>query len=422
LRWLVLFLTAICLTFGAFAQSSGYSSSELDTLVGPIALYPDPLLNSIVAGAAYPDQIKAAAQAGGKNPKSDWDTAVMALCDYPDVLTMMNKNTDWTQAIGWAGVNQGQDLMDAVQRFRFQAQSAGNLKTDDKMEVIEEGSTIRIEPANPQIVYVPSYQPQTVVIQNDYDDDVAAGVIGFGVGIATSALLYNNYWHGGAWYHPPGGWYGGGGWNGGAGWNAYSPRTNINRPVNINNINTGNINIGNRNNIGNGNRNNIGNGNGIKNNGNRPNNGINGGNRPNNGMGNRPNGGANRPAVTPSQRPTVRPNVPSQRPAFSSARPNFQAPNMGNYQRPSGGGGFNSGNFQRPSGGGGFNSGNFQRSGGGNFQRPQNTNFNRSGMSGYSRSGSANRESSRGAQSRGTRSYSGGGGGHRGGGGGGRRR
>ena len=249
LRWLIRLILCLGLVGVVFAQGSGYSDKELDTLVGPIALFPDPLLNSVVAAAAFPDQLKSAGEAGGGTPNSSWDSSVQALCAYPDVVKMMNSNGEWTQAIGWAGVNQPDDLMDSVQRFRFQTQTAGNLKSDDKMTVIEEGTTIRIEPANPQVIYVPTYQPSQVVYA-DSSDDGAAAVIGFGVGIATSALIYNNMWHNGAWYHPPVGWrpppgyatpYGWRG-NGGAyawGNNSYNRNTNINRPVNINNINTG---------------------------------------------------------------------------------------------------------------------------------------------------------------------------------------
>jgi len=313
LRWLIRLILCLGLVGVVFAQGSGYSDKELDTLVGPIALFPDPLLNSVVAAAAFPDQLKSAGEAGGGTPNSSWDSSVQALCAYPDVVKMMNSNGEWTQAIGWAGVNQPDDLMDSVQRFRFQTQTAGNLKSDDKMTVIEEGTTIRIEPANPQVIYVPTYQPSQVVYA-DSSDDGAAAVIGFGVGIATSALIYNNMWHNGAWYHPPVGWrpppgyatpYGWRG-NGGAyawGNNSYNRNTNINRPVNINNINTGNIRVGNTTNIGNGNRN---------------------------------YNGANRSGLTPSQRPTV---SNGQAPRFQGQAPQFQRSSAGsnsnltNYSR-----------------------------------------------------------------------------------------
>lgn len=376
MRWLIRLLLCFGLVGVGFAQGSGYSNQELDTLVGPIALYPDPLLNSVVAGAAFPDQVKAAAQASG-SPNSSWDSSVQGLCAYPDVLKMMNSNKEWTQAIGWAGVNQPDDLMDSVQRFRFQTQTAGNLKSNDKMVVIEEGTTIRIEPANPQIIYVPTYQPSQVIYE-DNSDEAAAAVIGFGVGVATSALIYNNMWHNGAWYHPPVGWrppygyatpYGWRGAGGGYAWgnNTYIRNTNINRPININNINTGNIRVGNNTNIGNVNRK------------------YNGGNQ------------FNRTGVTPSQRPAVS-NV--QAPRFNGQIPQVKGGNS-NWSQ---GGNSNWGNSNR---------------GQGNFQRPSpGTN---SSLSNYSRSGSASRESFRGAQSRNTSSFSGGGG-TRSRGGGGRRR
>lgn len=393
----------------ALAQSSGYSAEELDKLVGPIALYPDPLLNTVVAAAAQPDQVQAAQQAissGQSSPNTDWEESVQAIYAYPDVVSMLNKNREWTQAVGWAGVNQVGELMDAVQRFRFQAQTAGNLQTNDKVQVIEEGTTVRIESANPEVIYVPTYEPQTVIVQDDNDDELY-GAVGWGVGIAATSLLWSSmyHWGSGCWYHPPYGFRPGAGYYRPYGWqgsgiynnnNRWNRNTNINRPVNINNINTGNIVAGNRP-------------------GNRPGSG----NRP--GMGDRPGSGnrpgmGNRPVASP--RPMDRPQISQpgawggqsglngSRPNFPSQRPSFSSPG---YSRPSGG--FSS---QRPSGG--FSS---QRpSGGFSSQRPSGgySSGQRSGFSNYSRSGSASRASSRGAYSGGGRSYS------RGGGGGGRRR
>lgn len=347
-----------------WAQSSGYSTEELDQLVGPIALYPDPLLDTIVAAAGQPDQIKAAAKT--KSPNKSWDSSVQALCAYPDVLNMMAQNSEWTQGVGWAGANQVSEFMDAVQRFRFQTQSAGNLKSNDKMKVIEEGTTIRIESANPQVIYVPSYEPQTVVVEQDSNDDAAA-VMAFGVGVATTALLWQNmyHWGGGAWYRPPYGWqpgvahYSAYGWQGNGVYNRnnmVNHHTNINRPVNINNINTGNIRVNNGNRVNSGNR--------VNHYQNNQSTRVNQGNR-----------------VRPSDRPAVsqpgawggQQGLNGQRPSFPSQRPSFQPQNM-----PS----------QRPS---------LQSRGEG------------SGFSNYSRAGSTSRESSRGAYSRGSQSYSGGG-------------
>ena len=400
LRWLAMVLISCILSLSwsphALADS-GYSAEELDTLVGPIALYPDPLLSTVVAAAAEPEQVRLAStsvKSGNTTPDENWNSSVQGLCAYPDVLSMMSENQEWTQAVGWAGVNQTNELMDAVQRFRFQAQTAGNLQTNDKMQVIEEGTTLRIEPANPEVIYVPTYQPQTVIVEDDNDD--FAEVVGFGAAVATGALLWSNmyHWNSGSWYHPPYGWrpgvahYGAYGWRGNGIYNrsnVYNPRTNINRPVNINNINTGNINIGNRPGAP----------------GNRP--GA-PGNRPG-APGSRP-GYGNRP-MQPSTRPSVsqpgawggQQGLNGSRPSFPTQRPSFQG---GSYQSQRGSYQSQRGSYQS------------QR---GSYQSQRGS----SGFSNYSRSGSTTRSSQRGSYSRGSSSYSSGGGRSRSGGGGRRR-
>ncbi|MBT9581985.1 DUF3300 domain-containing protein, partial [bacterium] len=322
--WLVIF--CLWLPWPALADS-GYSTDELDKLVGPIALYPDPLLDTVVAAAAQPDQLRAANQAiaqGQSSPSTNWDESVQAVYSYPDVVSMMNKNQEWTRAVGWAGVNQVGDLMDAVQRFRYQAQTAGNLQTNDKVQVIEEGTTVRIEPANPEIIYVPTYMPQTIIVEDDSDDYDA--LVAWGLGVATTSLLWSSmyHWGSGCWYHPPYGWrpgvahYGAYGWQGSGIYNrnnVWNRSTNINRPININNINTGNIFAGNRP-------------------GNRPG----GGNRP--GTGHRPSASprpAERPAVSQSGAWGGQSGLNGSRPNFPSQRPSSGSFPSTGYSRPSGG-------------------------------------------------------------------------------------
>lgn len=178
-----------------------YSNSELDTLVGPIALYPDPLLSNVVKASTYPDQVAAAA--GTTTVDSGWDDSVKAVHSYPDVMTLMGSNPEWTQSLGWAASNQLSDLMDAVQRFRYRAQQAGNLQSGDQMTVIQEGTTIRIESANPEVIYVPTYNP------SDVDDDNFGAGLFFGAAIATSAFLWTNmfHWNDCRYYVRPYGWY-----------------------------------------------------------------------------------------------------------------------------------------------------------------------------------------------------------------------
>lgn len=241
-----------------------YSNADLDTLVGPIALYPDPLLSNVVKASTYPDQVAAAAKTNAVD--SGWDDSVKAVHSYPDVMTLMGSNPEWTQSLGWAASNQLSDLMDAVQRFRYRAQQAGNLQSGDQILVIQEGTTIRIEPANPQVIYVPTYNP------SDVDDDNFGEGLFFGAAIATSAFLWTNMFHWNdchyyvrpyGWY-PPAGYYRPYGWQGAGVFQGNTVRignTNIVRGgVRVNNVtfnnrsrngavrvNTNNIRLGNTN-------------------------------------------------------------------------------------------------------------------------------------------------------------------------------
>jgi uncharacterized protein DUF3300 len=234
-----------------------YSADELDELVGPVALYPDPLLTQVLTGATQPDQIQQAqAYLDAGKPVTDdmntgFDSAVNALLFYPDVLSMMNQNTEWTNAIGWASANQLSDVMEAVQRFRYLAKTAGSLKSNDKVKVIEEGTVIRVEPADPQIIYVPTYQPATVIVQQPSGFDT---FLRYSAGIATSVLLWNRVfdYHNYRIYPTPYGWRPNAGYYrpyGGTAVfnrnvNVWAPNRNtvINRPVNISNNNFQNIN------------------------------------------------------------------------------------------------------------------------------------------------------------------------------------
>lgn len=147
---------------------------ELDQLVAPIALYPDSLVAQILAGSTYPAEIVEADRWLQANPdlKGDalaqavdqqpWDPSVKALTAFPSVLANMDKNLSWTSSLGDAYYNQQNDLMDAVQAMRQKAQQAGNLKTTPQQTVANQDSTIVIQPADPQIVYVPAYNPWLV--------------------------------------------------------------------------------------------------------------------------------------------------------------------------------------------------------------------------------------------------------------------
>lgn len=351
LSWLVVSLLCLSCLSAAWAQQD-YTAEQLDQLASPIALYPDPLLSTVTTASTHPDQIQTAAQqlkSGSKTANTSWDSSVQALYAYPDVLGMMAQNKEWTSALGWAASNQLVDLMDAVQRSRYKAKSAGQLSSNDKVQVIEEGTVIRVEPANPQIIYVPTQQPSSS--SDDDDDD---NFWAWGAGVATTALLYNSmyHWHDGCYYRPPYGYIPPGSYYrpyGNCGYPRATPYypagSALNRPVNVNNINTGNVRINTGNiNTGNINRGNINTGNINRGNINTGN--INTGNI---NRGNYNSGNFNRGGMTPTPRPTVappawggsmsRPNMPAmpaQRPAmadYSRAGDTFRSSNRGSYSR-----------------------------------------------------------------------------------------
>ncbi len=147
------------------------SPEQLEQLVAPIALYPDSLVAAILPAATYPEQIveadrwlkanqdltgDALAQAVNQQP---WDASVKALTAFPAVLGNMDDNLSWTSSLGDAYYNQPQDVMAAVQTMRQRAQAAGNLQSTPQQDVTSDGSEIDIEPTDPDIVYVPEYDP-----------------------------------------------------------------------------------------------------------------------------------------------------------------------------------------------------------------------------------------------------------------------
>ncbi len=199
------------------AQGPPYTQQtpeQLQQLVAPIALYPDSLVAQILAASTFPEQVVEADRWVQAHPdlKGDalgqavdqqpWDPSVKALAAFPSVLGNMDKNLSWTSSLGDAYYNQQQDVMDAVQVMRRRAQEAGNLKTTPQQTVTTQGSTIIVQPASPEVVYVPAYDPWLV-----YGGPIVA-------------------WPG--WYPYPGIWFGGPylsfgigfgiGWFGGFGW------------------------------------------------------------------------------------------------------------------------------------------------------------------------------------------------------------
>jgi Protein of unknown function (DUF3300) len=156
------------------APAAKQSPKELQQLVAPIALYPDALVAQILAASTYPTQIVEAERWMGSHSdlkgeelakevdKQDWDPSVKALAQFPSVLENMDKNLSWTSALGDAYVNQPQDVTDAVQTLREEARKAGHLSSNEQEKVTTQGNTIIIEPGNPQVVYVPAYDPWLV--------------------------------------------------------------------------------------------------------------------------------------------------------------------------------------------------------------------------------------------------------------------
>ncbi|WP_429318360.1 DUF3300 domain-containing protein [Paraburkholderia sp. GAS448] len=223
----------------AYAQNAAqFSSQQIDSLTAPIALYPDALLAQVLMAATFPQDVEAAAAWSRANPnmKGDdavkavasqpWDPSVQSLVAFPQVLATMASKPDWVAQIGNAFLAQPNDVMDSVQQLRRQAQQAGHLQTTEQQKVIVEQSTIQIVPANPQVVYVPTYNPTVVYGTWPYPayppvyvppppgyaiaTGLAAG-LAFGAGIAVA----NSLW-------------------GGFNWNTHDVNVNVNRYNNIN--------------------------------------------------------------------------------------------------------------------------------------------------------------------------------------------
>jgi hypothetical protein len=151
------------------------SPEELDELVGPIALYPDDLVAIVLPASTYPLQVVAAERFledrerdSGLDPDEEWDDSVVALLNYPEVIELLNDDLDWMYDLGAAVLNQRADVLDAIQRFRDRAYDAGNLRSDDRQTVTRADRTIAIRPSDPEVIYVPYYEPEYVVIYQPY--------------------------------------------------------------------------------------------------------------------------------------------------------------------------------------------------------------------------------------------------------------
>jgi len=176
LRSVVGGLLALVLTAAeAFAQERpAFSPQELDQMLAPIALYPDPLLSQILMGATYPLEVVQAARWSRANrhlqgqdavravESMDWDPSVKSLVAFPQILHRMDEQIEWTQRLGEAFLEQEPHVMDAIQGLRQRATAAGNLRSNEQTRVTQQDEQILIEPAQPQVVYVPYYDPAVV--------------------------------------------------------------------------------------------------------------------------------------------------------------------------------------------------------------------------------------------------------------------
>ena len=226
-KYAVIGLVLICLALPAaiFAQekpAKTFKQEELDQLLAPIALHPDNVLTQLLIASTYPlevvqadrwvkqnkglkgDALKAALE------KQPWDNSVKSLAPFPDVLTMMSEKLDWTQKLGDAFLAQQKDVMDTVQKLRGKAAETGNLKSTSEQEVKKEADVIIIQSSNPQVVYVPTYNPTVVYGTWPYPAyppypvyayPPGAALFTFSMGVAVGAA-----WHGGG-YHTD--WHGG---------------------------------------------------------------------------------------------------------------------------------------------------------------------------------------------------------------------
>lgn len=354
-----------------------YSAEELDNIMSPIALYPDPLLSQVLVAATFVDQVTDAAnyvRSYGTNGVDDqnWDVSVRAVAHYPTVIEMMADRIDWTTSVGQAYVSQSTDVMSSVQRLRHMARNVGNLISTPQQEVIATGDYILIDPIQPQFIFVPVYDPAICYFRRPS----SGFAISFGAGFAIGAWLNLDldWGHRRVFYT---------GWEGG-GWiersrphiqitnvyvnnsyrNVIVNRTVINRTVNVTNINRynyvhkdvqyKNVQVNNsrpavrnarlnENNRPNNNaRPNGRNNNERPNNNARPENRVNPNDRanpnsrPNQPAANRPANrennnrpeNANRPAARPNERPNARPESPrpNERPAPRENRPSNTRP------------------------------------------------------------------------------------------------
>jgi hypothetical protein len=260
-------------------ESAPLSASQLQSLVAPIALYPDALVAQVLGASTFPDQVAVAEYWLQQNTSltgnalmqavdhQSWDPSVKALTQFPSVLDNLAKNLTWTSSLGEAYHGQSADVMTAIQTLRAEAKAKGNLQSSSQITVVQQTpQTIVIQSANPQVVYVPQYNPAVIYgypyvvptyVAPVYStgDLVAASLLSFGAGIAVGAMMsggccgwgyssWNCGWHGTAVVYHGGAYYGNSAWHGGyynGGYhNGYGYNNAYNHSNNYNNYNHSN--------------------------------------------------------------------------------------------------------------------------------------------------------------------------------------
>jgi hypothetical protein len=156
---------------GAAAPAELLGPDELRKLVAPVALYPDDLLAIVLPASTNPLQIVQAQRFLDKRktdqklePDPEWDPSILALINYPEVVSKMNADLDWTENLGNAVIDQQQDVMDMIQQIRAEAYASGYLQSNETQVVIQEKETVIIEPSDPDYIYIPDYPPEAVYI------------------------------------------------------------------------------------------------------------------------------------------------------------------------------------------------------------------------------------------------------------------
>ena len=201
---LIALLALIALPASAPAQDSArtaeqaapvkFTAQQLDNLVSPIALYPDALLAQVLVASTFPEQVEDAAkfvrqQGTGAVDSMSWDVSVKSVAHYPTALNAMAEKADWTTTLGQAYAFQSSDVMAAVQRMRAMAAAQGNLVSTEQHEVLQEAERYVIVPAQPEVIYVPVYDPYMVYSQPVFGSYYNRSFWSFGIGFPIGAWL-----------------------------------------------------------------------------------------------------------------------------------------------------------------------------------------------------------------------------------------